>query len=518
MDQTLTGLKLKVLSEISQHIHAALDLEQALSEVLRILSETLSLKRATVTLLDPSTQRLVITASHGLSLEERSRGVYQLDEGVTGLIFSTAKPYVIPDIRSEPLFLDRTGSRAMDRGRISFVGVPILLGAKVMGVLNVDRLFGDEVALEEDVDFLTVLATMVGQFLALNEQMRKAVEDLRRENVSLKKRLTRKAGGLSLVSRGQSMLEVERQMEKVAPTKATVLLQGESGTGKTLIARIVHELSERRSHAFVKVNCAALPENLLEAELFGHEKGAFTGAEAARPGRFEEADQGTLFLDEVGEVTLAVQAKLLRVIQEKEYERLGSNRTRKADVRIIAATNRNLRTLVEQGQFREDLYYRLNVFPIRVPSLRERSEDIPSLINHFLNKVANLYGRRIVFTHEALATLSRYDWPGNVREMENLIERLVIMADAETVDNAVLAKVLAVPTPAQEAAGAEAEAESNSLKTIVRNEIVAALRRNNWVQLRAARELGLTPRQLAYRVKMFGLREVIGWEKLNARA
>jgi len=522
MTLMLGNLKLQVLSSICQIIDTALDLEKALSEVLRILSETLSMKRATITLADPENERLAITASHGLSREERQRGVYELDEGVTGLIFQTGKPYVVPDIRREPLFLDKTGSRHLERGRVSFIGVPITSHGRCLGVLNVDRLFGDEVAFEEDLSFLTVVATLIGQFLSLNEKIKAREEALVRENLSLRSQITREQRGPYIVGKSQSMQDVEHQVSKVAPTKATVLLLGESGTGKTLIARVIHELSGRKGHPFMKVNCASIPENLLESELFGYERGAFTGAVGSKPGRFEDAHEGTIFLDEIGELPLGIQAKLLRVLQDREFERLGSNTTRKVDVRVVAATNRDLGELAERGAFRPDLYYRLSVFPIQVPPLRQRKEDIPVLLNHFIDKVAREYSRTVVFTPRALSDLTLYDWPGNVREMENLIERLVIMSDGERVDATFLKPYLS-QSPSQAALhqpdrGLPAARPQgiSSLKAMERSEVLAALRRNGWVQYKAAEDLGITPRQIGYRIKKYGLSAVIDHEAATA--
>jgi Nif-specific regulatory protein len=520
MRSTVHGLKLSALLAICQDIEQAIDLESALESVLRIMSEELAMQRATVTLYDPDTGQLSISASYGLTAEEKRRGVYRLNEGVTGRIFRTGEPYYVPDIDKEPLFLDKTGSRRVKRGMISFVGVPIILNGEPIGVLNVDRLFDDEVAFEEDIDFLKVVATLIGQFISLNEKIMKREAVLKRENTSLKYQVAKNSKGPYIVGQSAPMVEVQRQMEKVSPTKATVLLLGESGVGKTLIAQIIHELSERKGHPFIKVNCASIPENLLESELFGHEKGAFTGAASARPGRFEEADSGTIFLDEIGELPMALQAKLLRVLQDKELERLGSNRTKVVDVRILAATNRDLGDLVEHGDFRLDLYYRLNVFPLRVPALRERKDDITGLLNHFLRKMAEDYKRTIHFTPSALDALISYDWPGNVREMQNLIERLVIMSDSDTVGLEFLQSYL---TPAQGAGEAEiadrreAQPRFSSLKEFERNEILAALERNGWLQYRAAEALGLTARQMGYRVKKHGLESLIAEGRAKLR-
>lgn len=516
MSDHLHSLKLQVLSSISQIIDEALDLERTLADILRILSENLSMKRATITVPDPASGNLIITASHGLSSEERKRGVYGLDEGVTGRVFQTAKPYVVPDIREEPLFLDKTGARKFEKDRLSFIGVPILHHGAPIGVLNVDRLFDDSVGFEEDLSFLTIVATLIAQFLSLNRKIREREEALVRENVSLRSQLTRERRGPYIVGRSLAMQEVERQIEKVAATRATVLLLGESGVGKTLIARIIHELSDRKKYAFVKVNCASIPENLLESELFGYERGAFTGAVDAKPGRFEDADRGSIFLDEIGELPPGTQAKLLRVLQEREFERVGGNRTRKVDVRIITATNKNLAQLAEHGEFRQDLYYRLNVFPIVAPPLRQRPEDIPILLNHFLEKVAYDYGRTLSYTSDAFDFLTRYDWPGNVREMENMVERLVIMAESDRIDVELLRSLVSDRAGEPECPPKNATS-AMPLKDMEKNEIIAALRRNDWIRYKAARELGLTERQIGYRVQKLGLEGLIATERAALR-
>ncbi|GAB6036789.1 sigma 54-interacting transcriptional regulator [Fundidesulfovibrio butyratiphilus] len=503
-----SSLELKVLNDIAHIIGQALDLDQTVSDMLHILSETLEMKRATVTLLDEETGTLFILASHGLSAEEKKRGVYKLDEGVTGRIFQSGKPFVVPDIAKEPLFLDRTQSRSFERGQISFLGVPIVANGQPLGVLNVDRLFGDEVNFEEDIRVLSIVATLIGQFVLINRQVRAREELLKRENLSLRVKLSKSYQRFFIVGQSQAMVRVHQMIEKVSPTRATVLLLGESGTGKTLTARMIHELSDRAKYAFIKVNCAALPENLLESELFGYEKGAFTGAVASKPGRLEEADRGTVFLDEIGELPGSIQAKLLRFLQEREFERLGGVKTRKVDVRVIAATNRDLADAVTAGEFREDLYYRLNVFPVRVPALRERREDIPALLNHFLDKLSREYGRRLSFTPKALDCLVRYDWPGNVREMENLVERLSIMVEDERIDLSDIPPYF-FTTAAAPGHLPHAEPQAASLKDMEKREVIAALERHGWVQSRAARELGLTLRQMGYRVKKFGLEKLL---------
>ncbi|MDX1777156.1 MAG: nif-specific transcriptional activator NifA, partial [Desulfobulbales bacterium] len=461
---------------------------------------------------------LVIRASYGLSNEERLRGIYRVDEGVIGKVFRSGYPFVVPDVHSEPLFLNRTGSRKkLPKGEISFIGVPVVLLEKPVGVLTVDRLFDADVSFEEDIRFLTVVAMLIGQFLNLHEAIVSKEKHLIEENISLKAELRSKFSRHNIIGQSKIMQEVFKQIDKVAPSRATTLLLGESGTGKELVARAIHQASRRQEGPFIKVNCAALPETLLESELFGHEKGAFTGALEAKKGRFELADGGTLFLDEIGELNLPLQAKLLRVLQEKQFERLGGTNTLTVDVRVIAATNRSLEQAVTENTFREDLYYRLNVVPIILPPLRERREDIPLLLENFLKESNASNAREVRISKPVMEFMMAYNWPGNVRELQNLIERLVIMSDNKAVRMEDLpsymliepeAEIPVKPEPAAEATfPGRSMARPRPLKEIERQEIEAALKRHGWVQARAARELGLTQRQIGYKIKKYGIQE-----------
>ena len=516
-----SALEVQALYKIVNLIGAAVHLDTALSSILKVLHDALRMERATLALLDESGLHLSIRASYGLSVEEEQRGVYGLDEGIYGQVFSTASPFVVPDVHSEPLFLNRTGARAkISKKTISFIGVPVVLAGKTVGVLSVDRLFGSDVSFEEDVRFLTVLAALIAQFLNLHRAIRKDRELLVQENLSLKEKLHGRYHRHQIIGQSKAMQEVYWNIERVAPSTATVLLLGESGTGKELVARAVHDASPRKNKSFIKVNCAALPENLLESELFGHEKGAFTGAVVARVGRFEQADGGTIFLDEIGELPLLLQAKLLRVLQEQQFERLGASRTLSVDVRIIAATNINLEQAVIQGLFRNDLYYRLNVVPLHLPPLRKRRDDIPLLLDHFLRASNKRNEKSLRMSREFLDFLTDYDWPGNVRELQNLVERLVILAAGEILrveelpDYMVTPEVGYIPpalrstVPPPTAANVPTSLQPQarkSLRDLEREQVESALMRNGWVQSRAARELGLTQRQMGYRIKKFDL-------------
>lgn len=510
MKSRVNQLELKVLYDVSKIIDQALSLDHALETILRILSESLAMSRGTITLMNGEKGHLVIRASHGLTDEEKKRGVYRMNEGVTGRIFQTGGPFLVPDIRQEPLFLDKTGSRKIEKRRISFIGIPIILHGKTIGVLSVDRLFDEEISFEEDVRFLTILSTLVGQLVSLNNQVRAREDNLIRSNRSLKAEIAGKCEHFLAMAKSPAMLEVRELIRKVAPTRATVLLLGESGTGKTLVGQIIHELSDRSGNPFIKVNCAALPDNLLESELFGYEKGAFTGATESKSGRVEEAAGGTIFLDEIGELSTPLQAKLLRFLQDREFERLGSTKTREVDVRIITATNRDLEEAVRDGLFREDLYYRLNVFPIRVPPVRERREDIEPLVRFFTKKVSAEYGCELHFHPDAMNALLAHDWPGNVREMENLIERLAIIHDGGIIGVRDLSPNMAHGGREQDHAAIET---LPSLREIEQRNILAALERNRWIQSRAAKELGITLRQMGYRVKKFGIEELVERKK-----
>jgi Nif-specific regulatory protein len=509
----LEVMKLHALSEICTLIGRAVHLDTTLSSILKVLHDILQMERATLLLLNTNKTKLTIRASYGLSIPEERRGIYGLSEGICGQVFQSCSPCVVPDINAEPLFLNRTGARnTIDKARISFLGVPLKIEEKPVGVLTVDQLFGPDISFEEDMSFLEILATLIGQFLMLHHAISQKEEKLVEENKSLKAELHSRFNRHYIIGSSPAMQEVFQTIERAAPSRATVLLLGESGTGKELVARALHEASPRKDKPYIKVNCTALPENLLESELLGHEKGAFTGASAAKPGRFELADGGTIFLDEIGDMPVLLQAKLLRVLQEQQFERIGGTRTITVDVRIIAATNVDLQNNVDSGRFRSDLYYRLSVIPLKLPALRKRHGDVPLLIEHFLRSSNERNDKAVKLTSASLDFLTAHEWPGNVRELQNLIERLVILTDRQIIHPEDLATHISSPPaskhlakhPIPEVMGLGYQ-DHKSLKDLERSEIEAALRRNGWVQARAARELGLTQRQIGYRIKKFNL-------------
>ena len=508
MDTNIFELELTTLHAISKKIGGVLDLDHTLMECLEILSTNLSMERGTIILKNRETGLLKIIASYGLDSKEQRRGIYQSGEGITGSVFETAQPFAVPDIGKEPLFLNRTQARNLTKKSLAFIGVPISLNSEPIGVLTVDRLFGPEVDFKEDIRFLSIVAALMAQFVQLNRQVEHREAHLLTENRSLRAEVSAKYNHFFTVGVSPVMQSLNKMISKVAPSRASVLLLGESGTGKTLTARIIHELSQRKRKPFTKVNCAALPDNLIESELFGYEKGAFTGAVQLKKGRLEEADSGTVFLDEIGELPMSAQAKLLRFLQEREFERLGSTKTRKVDVRIIAATNIDINQAVSEGRFRSDLFYRLNVFPIAIPPLRQRKADLPLLVDYLISKTALEYGRRFFFSPECMEILSDYNWPGNVRELENLIERVAIMAETDQIEAKLLPPYLFNPKKIA-TFDSPLESTESRLEIMERETLLESLARNNWIQQRAAREIGLTLRQMGYRVKKFKLDKII---------
>ena len=335
----------------------------------------------------------------------------------------TGRPAAVPHISDEPLFLDRTKARRdLKKEDISFICVPIKIGNEVIGTLSADRLFAGVETIDEDVRLLSIIASMIAQAVKLRQAALEERLQLLEENKRLQYELEQRFHPSNIVGNSKPMLALYDLIAQVSRSDATVLIRGESGTGKELVASAIHYNSLRASKPFIKVNCGALPESVIESELFGHEKGAFTGAIATRKGRFELAHGGTIFLDEVGDLSAMTQIKLLRVLQEREFERVGGAATVKTNVRVMAATNRELEKLIEERKFREDLYYRLNVFPIHVPPLRDRKTDIPLLADHFVeryNRAEHKSVRRI--STPAIDMLMSYHWPGNVRELENCI-------------------------------------------------------------------------------------------------
>jgi Nif-specific regulatory protein len=426
--------ELSILTELGQILSSTLELRDTFGRMMQIISDKLNMRRGTLVLLDESTGRLRTEAAVGLTSDEMDRGKYALGEGITGNVVATGRPRIVADVRKEPDFLNRTGrfNPSTDEGQISFLCVPIKIEGRTTGALSVDKPFSSDEHLRSDYRFLDIVAAFLSQAIQINRMVMRQKEELLEENAQLRAQVRDRYRFENIIGDSPAMHEVFATVGQVANSRATVLLLGETGTGKEMIAKAIHYNSPRRDKPFIRVNCGAMTTTLLESELFGHVKGSFTGAIKDKIGRFEAADGGSIFLDEIGTMEPQLQVKLLRVLQERELERVGDTQTLKVDVRVIAATNVDLQEEVARDNFREDLFYRLNVVSIYLPPLRNRREDIPRLIDFFLDKYNAVNDRRLRrISREMLNILLRYPWPGNVRELENAIERAVVLSSGE---------------------------------------------------------------------------------------
>src|SRR3954451_6786679 len=426
--------ELSILTEVGLILSSTLELRDTFGKVMQILSDKLTMRRGTLVLLDESTGRLRTEAAIGLTTDEMERGKYALGEGITGNVVATGRPRIVADVRKEPDFLNRTGrfNPAADVGQIRFLCVPIKIEGRTTGALSFDKPFDSDEQLRSDYRFLDIVSAFLSQAIQINRMVMRQKEELLEENAQLRAQVRDRYRFENIIGDSPAMHEVFATVGQVANSRATVLLLGETGTGKEMIAKAIHYNSPRKEKPFVRVNCGAMTTTLLESELFGHVKGSFTGAIKDKIGRFEAADGGTIFLDEIGTMEPHLQVKLLRVLQEREFERVGETQTMKVDVRVVAATNVDLQEEVAKSKFREDLFYRLNVVSIYLPPLRNRREDIPRLIDHFLDKYNAINDRRLRrISREMLNILLRYPWPGNVRELENAIERAVVLSNTE---------------------------------------------------------------------------------------
>ncbi len=566
----LSEVALTGIYEISKILTAPNRLETTLASVVNLLSSFMQMRHGVISLLaDDDIPDITVGAGWNEGTDQRYRA--RLPEKAIGQVVATAVPLVAENVASHPAFsaADAAALGATEDTRVSFIGVPIRVANKVIGTLTIDRVWDGRAVfrLDADVRFLTMIANLIAQTVQLHRVVTRDRERLMAESGRLQKALLELKPSAAGRERGKKVLvdgiigespQLRALLEKimiVAKSQSPVLLRGESGTGKELIAKAIHELSARSKGPFIKVNCAALPETVLESELFGHEKGAFTGAVGARKGRFELADKGTLFLDEIGEISPAFQAKLLRVLQEQEFERVGGTQTIKVNVRVVAATNKNLEEAVARNEFRADLYYRISVIPVLVPSLRDRRTDIPLLANEFLDRFNKENGRDLHFARDAVEVLMGCGFPGNVRELENCVQRTATLAQGETIlgsdfacrHNECLSSLLwrspaelesrpavdiplpivaapdrsarydapqpvnggavvrlpsAPPMPAPAAAPPPSVVSSLPESEMgERDRLVDAMERAGWVQAKAARLLGLTPRQIGYALK-----------------
>jgi Nif-specific regulatory protein len=541
-------VELITVYEVSRILCASLDIQRTFRAALNLLAAHLGLPRAMIVMPDAEEGILKVHSCIGLDRQQEARGSWQAGEGVIGHVYSTGMPIVVPDVGEAAEFIDRTGAFGPQEGRMmAFVVVPLKTDKAVVGVLAAQREVEGGARLTDDQRFLTMVASLLAQAAQLHDAVSEEHHRLQLETTRLQKALKREPRGRyaldNVIGESKPMHQVFVEVHQAAPSRATVLLRGESGTGKEAIARAIHFLSPRKDAPFIKVNCAALTETLLESELFGHERGAFTGATGDRKGRFELAHGGTLFLDEIGDVSPSFQAKLLRVLQEREFERVGGSKPVKVDVRLICATNRDLEKMVQRGEYRADLYYRINVVSIFLPPLRERRADIPLLVAHFLDRFNKENRRQLKVTPEAMAVLSSCYWPGNVRELENCVERTATMVQGDTIRDlafpckqnrcltqtlhfldkadavAAVARLPALASAGGEPADPAAAADDDGITRIgptshlppspagtagseppegERERLIWAMEQCGWVQAKAARLLRVTPRQLGY--------------------
>ena len=512
--------QMEALYNVSQVLSRSLDYRETIAEVLRILDEDAGLTRGLVSVVEPDGS-LLVQLVQGVEAEQFESVRYQPGEGIIGYVLEKDRALIASRVGDDRRFLNKLG---IYDPNLPIIALPIKASGSLKGVFVVQPKTEDDPLLDDRVRFLEMIANLVGQSLRLSLQVEQDKRSVLEERDLLRRAVRHQHGFDSVVGRSAVMRRIFEQVRLVSKWNTTVLIRGETGTGKELIANAIHYNSPRARGPLVKLNCAALPENLLESELFGHERGSFTGAVGSRKGRFEQADGGTLFLDEIGEISPAFQAKLLRVLQEGEFERVGGSRSIKVDVRIIAATHRDLETAVEVGNFREDLFYRLNVMPLYLPPLRDRPEDIPEISHHLLNKIGNAQKRKLTINDAALRNLARYEWPGNVRELENCLERAAILSESGVIDSSLIRfpqreRVALRPNKPERPLTAERPpadigegnsrnpefAASEDEEPSERGRIISALEQAGWVQAKAARLLNMTPRQIAYRIQTLNI-------------
>jgi Nif-specific regulatory protein len=498
--------KLLPLLELS-HALATTDIRASLPKVLEILANSFDAVNGAVLFAEDESGGVRIRASHGLSRQALERARYRLGEGITGKVLQSGKAVVVPKVSQEPLFLDRTGAlreqRRRNKAEFTFFCVPLFLDGRTVGTLSLTMPYEIGRDYNGDTLRLQIAASMVGLAMKVADLVAADRQRLLEENRQLRSELKDRYEMRNLIGNSHPMQRVYEQVAQAAPASTTVLIRGESGTGKELIAHAIHYSSARAEKPFIKVSCGALPEALIESELFGYEPGAFTDARHQKKGRFELADGGTLFLDEIGELSQATQVKLLRVLQEREFERLGGVQPVRVDVRLIAATHRDLETLTQGGGFREDLYYRLNVFDVFLPPLRERRTDILLLADHFVGKYAAANGKDVRrISTSAIDMLMAYHWPGNVRELENCIERAILVCEGGVIHAHHLPPTLQT---AEVSGTLSPSALAEAVAAFERDMLQDALKSSRGNRARAARILQTTERILNYKIQKYGL-------------
>ncbi|MBN1959805.1 MAG: sigma 54-interacting transcriptional regulator [Deltaproteobacteria bacterium] len=511
MQQIRSHLEIETLYEISKTLSQTTDINKAFTSALNILSLYVGLENGTLALFDNVTHEVFVEAAPEMTDEERILGRLSPGEGLVGKIYALGVPVVVPDIAKEPAFLNRTGSwKNLKEDPRAFMGVPLRYGRNVLGVLTADRRHSNgPLNFDADIKLLTTIAYLMTSRVLLM-QYETHHQDYGEEKEPQPNYTDERFPGI--VCESKSMRDVLTLVMRVAKSRATVLLRGESGTGKELLARAIHDASPRAERSFIGINCAAMPESLIESELFGHDRGAFTGATNVRHGYFERADGGTLFLDEVGDLSLNAQAKLLRILQERQFERIGSEKPITVDVRVVAATNRNLEEMVRADKFRLDLYYRLSVISVTVPPLRERVDDITPLALHFLQALNTEHERNAVLTTDALELLRHCQLTGNARQLRNCIERALVASDHDELSAKDFYSVDDINWYELDLCSINNNEQNTSFHAAnelagfdERQRVIIALERCGYVQAKAARYMGLSVRQLGYRILKYNI-------------
>ncbi len=494
--------ELEAILKLSRLLGRGLDQHAVLVTTLDLLNDELGLTRGIILLLNQDESGLMLEVAHDDTPYELGRLSYKRGEGVVGRVLETGKPIAVPKVSEEPQFLDRIYNRRKRMlGELSFFCVPIRCENEVLGVLSVDRTYDPDEPLDHDLQLLTIITSMIAYDVRMRRAASLQQQSFEEENTRLRSELLDRYRPENIIGNSNAMREVYQSINQVASSDTTVLIRGESGTGKELVAHAIHFSSPRAKGPFIKVNCAALNENLLESELFGHEKGAFTGAISQRKGRIEEAEGGTLFLDEIGDFSPLIQIKLLRVIQERTFERVGSNESQKAIVRLICATNRNLEEAMAAGRFRDDLYYRINVFPIFLPPLRDRRGDILLLADHFVEVYSQRMKKEVKrISTSAIDMMTSYHWPGNVRELENTIERAVLLSHEGVIHGHHLPPTLQTGRMTNTVGQGSF---SERVAVFEQDIIIDALKRKNGNMAAAAEDLGTTSRIIRYKIQQF---------------
>jgi Nif-specific regulatory protein len=523
--------EIKLLYDIALMLSNTSNVLESIEQAMRLLKRNSYLERCTLFTLTEDAASVETYASIDLTSHQKKIATYKFGEGATGLAAQSCEPVVIENVHNNINYLNKLGT--INTNSVSYIAVPIIQDEALFGVISANINKNSLLSFDDIVRMLTIVGSLFGGTLATQKKFAKEKENLTELKTYYKEEVLSEYKFESIIGRSTKMQQIFSILETVSPSKATILVRGETGTGKELIATAVHNLSNRKNAPYIKLNCAAISETLLESELFGHEKGAFTDAKEMRKGRFELADGGTLFLDEIGDISSSLQVKLLRILQEQEFERVGGTKTIKTDVRLVAATNRNLEEMVAKGEFREDLFYRLNVIPIHLPPLRERYEDVKLLIEHYLKKFMKEHRKEMQISKEAMEILLDYPWPGNIRELQNTMERIVLICPNGLIIPEMLNHVLpfnyqkmymSYQSPVEElqkvTQNKQTQSNENedfqnvqsekkpmitkmSLQEMEKESIVKSLIKHRGIQTKAATELGMSARQIGYKIKKY---------------